>query len=109
MIGKSQYSIDTLRELVTGGATRAEIMKQMNIKSHPTFINLLLRLMNTDHKYYELHASKTQKKKQAITAKIGSLKTLTLSAKTLDESPFEPGTVFNVGFTDKKITLTVVE
>jgi hypothetical protein len=101
--------IDTLRKLVKKGLSRPEIMAEMNISNHPTFNSLMLKLMDTDHKYYELHASKTQKKKQAITAKIGSRNSLTLSAKTLDESPFEPGTVFNVGFTDKKITLTVVE
>jgi hypothetical protein len=106
---RTKFDLDTLRKLVHKGLTRPEIMAEMKISNHPTFNNLMLKLMDTDKKYYQLKESGKAKNEKPVTVKIGKRNTLTLSTKILNQSSFQPGTIFQVGFTNKKITLTAVD
>lgn len=108
MARKTKYDLDTFRNLLGEGKTKPEIMQEMDIKNHPTFNNLMLKLMDTDKKYYQVQGGKrVTKAKQAI-VKIGKRDTLTISAKIMNAGSFKPGDAFVVKFTKSKITLTAV-
>jgi len=108
MARKTKYDLDTFRKLVGEGKTKPEIMQEMDIKNHPTFNNLMLKLMDADKKYYQVtDAKRTRTIKQTV-AKIGKRNTLTLSAKNLASGSFKPGDAFGVKFTKNKITLTLL-
>ena len=108
MAPRSQYDLDSFRTLVKTGKAKSEIMREMAIKNTATFSNLMLRLMNTDKKYYEVKDS-TKKVVKAIKTTIGKNNTLTLSSKMLEGSCFESGDAFVVKVTKNKIILTLVE
>jgi hypothetical protein len=108
MARKTKYNLDTFRNLVGEGKTKAEIMQEMDIKNHPTFNNLMLKLMDADKKYYQVKdAKRTTTIKQTV-VKIGKRNTLTLSAKNLASSSFKMGDAFGIKFTKNKITLTLL-
>ncbi|MCB2215986.1 hypothetical protein [Desulfofustis glycolicus] len=109
MARQTQYDLDTLRTLVNSGKSKADIMTEMNIKNHPTFNNLMLKLMDTDKKYYRVKSSRRTKSVKNPVVKIGRRNTLTLSAKNLEDSGFGPGDSFTVSFSKKKISLTLQE
>ncbi|NNK12615.1 MAG: hypothetical protein HKP52_00065, partial [Desulfofustis sp.] len=54
MARKTKYDLNDFRELVVNGKSKIEIMKDMDIKNHPTFNNLMLKLMDEDKKYYQV-------------------------------------------------------
>jgi hypothetical protein len=82
-------------------------MAEMSIKNTATFSNLMLRLMNTDKKFYAVKDSnKVVKKVQKAT--IGKNNTLTLSSKMLETSGFQAGDAFNIKISKNKIILTLV-
>ena len=109
MARKTKYDLDTFRKLITDGKTKPEIMAEMDIKNHPTFNNLMLKLMDSDKKYYQVKDTKRVRSVKQVTAKIGKRSTLTLSAKNIANSSFKPGDAFAVKFTRNKITLSLVE
>jgi hypothetical protein len=109
MARPTQYDLETLRKLVNSGKSKAEIMSEMEIKNHPTFNNLMLKLMDTDKKYYSVKTARRTKSAKAQTVKIGKRMTLTLSAKLLETSGFKPGDSFAVAISKKKISLTIQE
>ena len=112
MARKTKYDLAALRDLVVAGKTKTEIMEAMEIKNHPTFSNLMLKLMDEDKKYYQVkEAKKVRKTKQAkqATAKIGKNQTLTLSSKALSGSDFKPGDTFTIKMFKNRINLTLVE
>ena len=106
---QTKYDLDTFRNLVTSGTSKAEIMKEMDIKNHPTFNNLMLKLMDQDKKYYQVKDTKKTRTSKPATVKIGKRSTLTLSAKILEQSGFGPGDTFTVSFSKKKIALSLAE
>lgn len=108
MARKTKYDLDLFRDLLVAGKTKSEIMQEMNIKNHPTFNNLMLKLMDTDKKYYQVRDTKSRKIVKPATVKIGKRNTLTLSSKVLDQSDFNPGDTFVVKFTKNKITLSII-
>jgi hypothetical protein len=82
-------------------------MAEMSIKNTATFSNLMLRLMNTDKKFYAVKDSnKVVKKVQKAT--IGKNNTLTLSSKMLENSGFQAGDAFNIKIFKNKIILTLI-
>ena len=83
-------------------------MQEMDIKNHPTFNNLMLKLMDADKKYYQVKDGKQARTVKQTIVKIGKRNTLTLSAKNLSASSFKPGDAFVVKFTKNKITLSTV-
>lgn len=109
MARQTQYDLDILRKHVNAGKSKAEIMAEMDIKNHPTFNNLMLKLMDADKKYYRVKNARRTRAVKSPIAKIGKRKTLTLSAKNLEGSGFEPGDTFVVSFSNKRITLAVQE
>jgi hypothetical protein len=109
MARKTKYDLQTFRKLITDGKTKPEIMAEMDIKNHPTFNNLMLKLMDADKKYYQVKDTKRTYSVKQVTAKIGKRNTLTLSAKNLANSSFKPGDTFTVKFTRNKITLSLQE
>ena len=54
MARKTKYDLSNFRDLVVAGKSKTEIMKDMDIKNHPTFNNLMLKLMDEDKKYYQI-------------------------------------------------------
>ncbi len=109
MARQTQYDLDTLRTHVNSGKSKAEIMKEMGIKNHPTFNNLMLKLMDADKKYYRVKNARRTRTVKTPIAKIGKRNTITLSAKNLEDSGFNAGDTFVVTFSKKKITLTLQE
>jgi hypothetical protein len=109
MARKTKYDLDTFRKLITEGKSKPEIMAEMDIKNHPTFNNLMLKLMDSDKKYYQVKDVKRTRSVKQVIAKIGKRSTLTLSAKNLANSSFQPGDAFAVKFTKNKITLSLLE
>lgn len=109
MAPRTKYNIDTFRTLVIAGKSKAEIMAEMEIKNHPTFNNMMLKLMDIDKKYYSVSDSKKRVEKKILKVNIGKRNTLTLSAKILADSGFAIGDTFQVKFTKKKITLMVID
>jgi len=109
MARKSKYDLGKLRDLVASGKTKSEIMEAMNIKNHPTFSNLMLKLMDEDKKYYQVKEARKMKQTKQITIKIGKNQTLTLSSKVLAGSGFNAGDTFTVKFFKNRINLTLVE
>lgn len=109
MARKTKYDLDNFRELVVAGNSKTEIMKSMDIKNHPTFNNLMLKLMDEDKKYYQVKEPKKARQKKQVTAKIGKNQTLSLSSKILSGSDFKPGDTFNVKIFKNRINLTLVE
>ncbi|MBE0584781.1 MAG: hypothetical protein IH612_13620 [Desulfofustis sp.] len=109
MARQTQYDLDALRKLVNSGKSKAEIMNEMDIKNHPTFNNLMLKLMDTDKKYYRVKNARRTKAVKNPVVKIGKRNTLTLSAKNLEGSGFGPGDSFTISFSKKKISLTLQE
>ncbi len=109
MAPRAQYDLDLFRTLVKKGKIKNEIMAEMSIKNAATFNSILLRLMQTDKKYYAVKdsAKKVAKKVQKTT--IGKNNTLVLSSKMLENSNFKPGDVFNIKITKNKIILTQIE
>jgi len=106
---KTKYDLKKFRELVISGKSKTEIMKEMGIKNHPTFKNLMLKLMDEDKKYYQVkEPRKTRQRKQAL-VKIGKNNTLSLSSKILAGADFKPGDAFTVKFFKNRINLTLVE
>ena len=109
MARKTKYDLNNFRELVVAGKGKTEIMKDMDIKNHPTFNNLMLKLMDEDKKYYQVKEPKKAAQKKQTTAKIGKNQTLTLSSKVLSSSGFKPGDAFTVKIFKNRINLTLVE
>lgn len=109
MARKTKYDLINFRELVVAGNSKTEIMKDMDIKNHPTFNNLMLKLMDEDKKYYQVKEPKKTSQKKQTTAKIGKNQTLTLSSKILSSSGFKPGDNFSVKIFKNRINLTLVE
>ena len=109
MAPRSKYNLDVFRELVRNNKTRTDIMDEMFIKNIVTFNSLILRLMETDKKYYAVKDSSNKVEKKAQKATIGKNNTLTLSSKMLEDSGFESGNVFNIRVAKNKILLTLVE
>ena len=109
MARKTKYDLKDFRELVVAGKSKVEIMKAMDIKNHPTFNNLMLKLMDEDKKYYQVKEPKKTKQKRQVTVKIGKNQTLSLSSKILNESDFKPGDTFTVKIFKNRINLTLVE
>jgi hypothetical protein len=108
MAGRSQYDLDSFRTLVKTGKTKNEIMAEMAIKNTATFSNLMLRLMNTDKKYYTVKDS-TNKVAKVLKTTIGKNNTLTLSPKMLENTGFQTGDAFNIKVAKNRIILTLVE
>jgi hypothetical protein len=107
MAPRSQYDLELFRRIVKSGKTKNEIMAEMSIKNTATFSNLMLRLMNTDKKFYAVKDSnKVVKKVQKAT--IGKNNTLTLSSKMLENSGFQAGDAFNIKIFKNKIILTLI-
>jgi len=109
MAPRTKYDLDTFRILVLQGKNKAEIMEEMSIKSYPTFNNIMYKLMVADKKYYSIKEKKKDKAKSVPKVSIGKRNTLTLSAKVLEKSAFEPGDSFQVKFAKNKITLLYVD
>jgi len=108
MAPRSKHNLDVFRTEVKNGKTKNEIMEEMSIKNAATFNSLLLRLMETDKKFYTVKDSnKVVKKVQKAT--IGKNNNLTLSSKMLEDSSFKSGDAFVVKVTKNKIILTLVE
>ena len=88
MAPRSKHNLDVFRTEVKNGKTKNEIMEEMSIKNAATFNSLLLRLMETDKKFYTVKDSnKVVKKVQKAT--IGKNNNLTLSSKMLEDSSFK--------------------
>lgn len=109
MAPRTQYDVDSFRDLVKNGKTKAEIMVEMSIKNTATFNSLLLRLMKTDKKYYAVKDSKKIAPKKVQKATIGKNNNLTLSSKMLEDSGFIAGDAFVVKVSKNKIVLTLIE
>jgi hypothetical protein len=107
MAPRSQYDLDSFRTLVKTGKTKNEIMAEMAIKNTATFSNLMLRLMNTDKKYYTVKNS-NKKVVKVLKTTIGKNNTLTLSSKMLENTGFQAGDAFNIKISKNKIILTLV-
>jgi len=108
MAPRSKHNLDVFRTEVKNGKTKNEIMEEMSIKNAAMFNSLLLRLMETDKKFYTVKDSnKVVKKVQKAT--IGKNNNLTLSSKMLEDSSFKSGDAFVVKVTKNKIILTLVE
>ena len=108
MAPRSQYDLDLFRTLVKKGKTKSEIMREMTIKNTATFSNLMLRLMNTDKKYYTVKDS-TKKVIKVLKTTIGKNNTLTLSSKMLFDTGFQSGDSFNIKVAKNQIILTMIE
>jgi len=109
MAPRSQYNLNSFRSLIKSGKTQNEIMEEMAIKNTATFSNLMLRLMNTDKKYYAVKdSSKNAAAKRVQKLTIGKNNTLTLSAVMLADR-FKSGDSFNVKITKNKIILALIE
>ena len=110
MAPRTKYNLDIFRALVKSGKIKTEIIAEMSIKNSDTFNNLLLRLMETDKKYYAVKdGSKRVAAKKALKATIGKNNTLTLSSKVLENSGFKSGDTFNIKIAKDKIILTLIE
>lgn len=109
MARKTKYDLSNFRDLVVAGKTKSEIMETMDIKNHPTFNNLMLKLMGEDKKYYQVNEAKKTKQTKQTSIKIGKNQTLTLSSKILSGSGFNAGDTFTVKFFKNRINLTLVE
>ena len=109
MARKTKYSLSDFRALLVDGKTKVEIMQEMDIKNHPTFNNLMLKLMDEDKKYYQVKEPKKPKNTKQTVAKIGKNQTLTLSAKALSETNFKAGDSFVVKYAKNRINLVLVE
>jgi hypothetical protein len=108
MAPRSQYDLDSFRTLVKTGKTKNEIMAEMAIKNTATFSNLMLRLMNTDKKYYTVKNS-NKKVAKVLKTTIGKNNTLTLSSKMLENRGFQAGDAFNIKVAKNQIILTMIE
>lgn len=109
MARKTKYDLSSFRDLIVAGKTKSEVMEAMDIKNHPTFNNLMLKLMDEDKKYYQVKEAKKQKQTKQTTVKIGKNQTLTLSSKVISGSDFKSGDTFTVKFFKNRINLTLVE
>ena len=84
-------------------------MAEMSIKYIATFNNLKLKLMDTDGKYFAVKDSSKKVSKRVLKRTIGKNKTLTLSAKMLENTVFQAGDAFNIIVAKNKIILTLIE
>lgn len=110
MAPRTKYDLNLFRTLVKTGKTKNEITTEMSIKNSATFNSLLLRLMETDKKYYLVKGgNKKAVVKKALKATIGKNNTLTLSSKMLGISDFKAGDGFNIKIIKNKIILTLIE
>jgi hypothetical protein len=109
MAPRSKYNLDIFRTEVKNGKTKNEIMEEMSIKNAATFNSLLLRLMETDKKFYTVKDSKEKTTKKTQKATIGKNNTLTLSAMMLSDTVFQIGDAFVVKISKNKIVLTLIE
>jgi hypothetical protein len=109
MAPRTKYDLDLFRTFVKNGKSKNEIIAEMSIKNSATFNNLLLRLMETDKKYYAIKYSIKIATKKPFKATIGKNNTLTLSSKMLENSTFKPSDVFTIKITKNKIILTQIE
>jgi hypothetical protein len=108
MAPRTKFDLISFRDFVKNGRTKNEIMEEMSIKNAATFNSLLLRLMETDKKFYAVKESKEITTKKIQKATIGKNNTLTLSSKMLEDSAFQAGDIFEIKNTKNKITLTLV-
>ena len=108
MAPRTKFDLDLFRDLVKSGNTKAEIIAEMSIKNIATFNSLILRLMETDKKYYAVKGSSKKVKKKAQKATIGKNNNLTLYSKMLEGSGFESGDAFNIKVFKNKIILTLI-
>ncbi len=110
MAPRIKYNLDTFRKLVISGTIKKKITAEMSIKNSATFNSLLLRLMETDKKYYAIKdSSKKAVAKKTMKTTIGKNKTLTLSSKMLENSGLKHGDCFNIKIVKNKIILTLIE
>jgi hypothetical protein len=109
MAPRSKHNLDVFRTEVKNGKTKNEIMETMSIKNATTFNSILLRLMETDKKYYTVKDSKEKTSKKIQKATIGKNNTLTLSAMMLSDTVFQTGDAFVVKISKNKIALTLIE
>ena len=109
MAPRSKHNLDVFRTEVKNGKTKNEIMDEMSIKNAATFNSLLLRLMETDKKYYAVKDNKEKTTKKTQKTTIGKNNTLTLSSKMLEDSGFSAGDAFVVKVSKNKIVLTLIE
>jgi hypothetical protein len=109
MAPRTKYDLISFREFVKNGRTKNEIMEEMSIKNAATFNSLLLRLMETDKKFYTVKNSKEKTTKKTQKATIGKNNTLTLSAMMLSDTVFQTGDSFVVKISKNKIVLTLIE
>lgn len=106
---KTKYDLKKFRDLVISGKSKTEIMKEMGIKNHPTFKNLMLKLMDEDKKYYQVKEPKRTRQRKQVAVKIGKNNTLSLSSRILSGSDFKPGDTFTVKFFKNRINLNLTE
>lgn len=110
MAPRTKYDLDLFRTLVKNGKIKTEIIAEMSIKNSATFNSLLLRLMETDKKYYAVKdGSKRAVAKKALKATIGKNNTLTLSSKMLENSGFKSGDTFNIKIFKNKIIMALIK
>jgi hypothetical protein len=109
MAPRTKYNVDAFRDLVKIGKTKNEIMAEMSIKNGVTFNSLMLRLMETDKKYYVVKDSNKTDAKRVQKATIGKNNTLTLSSKMLSGTGFQASDAFNIKIAKNKIILTLIE
>ncbi len=109
MAPRTQYDLSLFRILVKTGKTKNEIVEEMTIKNTATFNSLMLRLMETDKKYYAVKNNKKIATKKVQKTAIGKNNTLTLSTKMLEDSDFKSGDTFNIKVAKNKIILTLIE
>ncbi|BCL61629.1 hypothetical protein DGMP_23220 [Desulfomarina profundi] len=102
---RTKYDLDILRKCVKSGMSKAEIMTEMSIKNPPTFNSLMLKLMNTDNKFYKVRESGKKKAGKPPKVIVGKRNTITLSSKILEGSGFGPGDSFLVKTGKNRITL----
>ncbi|WP_457576262.1 hypothetical protein [Desulfomarina sp.] len=102
---RTKYDLDVLRKCVKNGMSKPEIMAEMSIKNPPTFNSLMLKLMNTDNKFYKVRESSRKSAGKPPKVTVGKRNTITLSSKILEGSEFSPGDVFLVKTGKNRITL----
>jgi len=104
-VPRTKYDLDILRNCVKSGMSKAEIMAEMSIKNPPTFNSLMLKLMNTDNKFYKVRERSRKAAGKPLKVTVGKRNTMTLSSKILEGSGFSPGDEFQVKIGKNKITL----
>ena len=109
MAPKSKYSLNQFRKLVKEGKTRREIVEIMKISTPNAFNTLKLRLYEADGQVYKIKDGRVSKTKTIPTVVIGKKGILPISSKILEGSVFKSGDKFKVGFSKRRITLSLMD